>query len=191
MYYDFLNKAGDDKSLEKLGFTPISLNVAVLAPKNVNETKSLAEKNKDTDFILLHKPSEAVLKSAVQECSIDATDAFVEYPLIMKLAERNIAVILNFNELLSSDLAKFSKMFYLMSRTVKLCRKYKVPVMITSGASDKYEQRSVSELIAFGENLGMTAGEAKASLFEHQTKILERNRLKKAGKWIISGVQVV
>ena len=109
----------------------------------------------------------------------------------MKLAERNIAVLLSFNELLNIDSARFPKLIYLMSRTVKLARKYKVPIMIASGASDKYSQRSVSELIAFGENLGMTAGESKETLFKHQTKILERNRLKKSGKWIISGVQVV
>jgi len=191
MYYDFLNEANEPKLLERLGFTPIDIKLAVLAPKTVGETKGLTEKSKDADFILLHKPNEKVLKAAVQDCSIDATDTFVEYPLIMKLAERNIAVLLNFNELLNADPARFPKLIYLMSRTVKLCRKYKVPVMIASGASDKYSQRSVSELIAFGENLGMTAGEAKETLYKHQTKIIERNRLKKAGKWIISGVQVV
>lgn len=191
MYYDIWNEANEPKLLEKLGFTSIEINLAVLAPKTVGETKSLTEKHKDADFIILHKPSEAVLKAAVQECSIDATDAFVEYPLIMKLAERNIAVLLNFNELLNADSSRFSKLLYLMTRTVRLARKYKVPIMIASGASDKFSQRSVSELIAFGENLGMTAGESKETLFKHQTKILERNRLKKAGKWIISGVQVV
>jgi len=191
MYYDFWNEANDSKLLEKFGFTPIDLKLAVISAKTVNEVKNLTEKNKDAEFIVLHKPNEKVLKAAVQECSIDATDAFVEYPLIMKLAERNIAVLLNFNESLNADATKFPKLFYLMSRTVRLARKYKVPIIIASGASDKYSQRSVSELIAFGENLGMTAGEAKESLFKHQNKILERNKLKKAGKWIISGVQVV
>lgn len=191
MYYDFWNEANEPKLLEKLGFTLLELKPVILSAKTANEIKSLAEKNRDAEFILLHKPNENVLKAAVQECAIDATDAFVEYPIIMKLAERNIAVLLNFNELLNAEPAKFSKLIYLMARTVRLARKYKVPIMIASGASDKFSQRSVSELIAFGENLGMTAGESKEALFKHQTKILERNRLKKAGKWIISGVQVV
>ena len=191
MYYDFWNEANEPKLLEKLGFTPVDLKPAIISAKTVNEVKNLTGKNKDADFIILHKPNEAVLKAAVQECGIDATDAFVEYPLIMKLSERNIAVILSFNELLNADSARFSKLIYLMARTVRLCRKYKVPLMIASGASDKYSQRSVSELIAFGENLGMTAGESKETLFRHQNKILERNKLKKAGKWIYSGVQVV
>ncbi|MDD5181980.1 MAG: RNase P subunit p30 family protein [Candidatus Nanoarchaeia archaeon] len=191
MYYDIWNEANEPKILEKLGFTPVDLKPAVISARTVNEIKSFTEKNKDAGLIILRKPNEKVLKAAVQECAIDATDAFVEYPIIMKLSERNIAVLLNFNELLNADSVHTPRLIYLMSRTVRLCRKYKVPVMITSGASDKYSQRSVSELIAFGENLGMTAGEAKEALSRHQNRILERNRLKKAGKWIISGVQVV
>lgn len=191
MYYDILNSTEDNELLKRLGFESIQLKATVISPKTVPELRKIISKHKDDEFILLHKPNEKVLRAAVQECSIDATDAFVEYPLIKKLAERRIAVLLNFNEMINAEFPKISKLLYLMSRTVGLAKKNRVPLMITSGAKSKYEMRSASELMAFGENLKMTAGEAKNALYVHQEKILERNKLKKAGKWVISGVEVV
>ena len=191
MYYDFWNQANDKKLLKQLGFTPIDIKITVISPKTVPELRKLTQKYKDPEFLLLHKPNEKVLRAAIQACSIDATDAFVEYPLIKKMSERNIAVLLNFNELLNSRFPKTSKLMYLMTRTVRLAKKYKTPIMITSGAVNKYDMRSISELTALGENLKMTAGQAKRALYVHQQKILERNKLKKAGKWVISGVKVV
>jgi RNase P/RNase MRP subunit p30 len=188
MYYDFWT-VKEEELLKRLGFQPVNLAVAVIAPKNADELKYLAEKNKTADFIVLHKPNEKVLKVAVDNCNIDATDEFVKYPLIKKMAERNIAVLINFNELLKAF--NLQKTLYLMSRTVKLAKRHKTPIIISSGAQTKWELRSASDLIGFCEVIGMTAGEAKKTLYDHQERVLNRKELKKTGKWVSPGVRVV
>lgn len=186
MYYDVL-AVQDKEFLKKLGFSPLELNISVLMPKTVDELKVLAKKK--SDFIVLKNPNEKILKAAIDKCLIDAVDSFVKYPFIKKMAERNVAVVINFNSLLNAR--NIQKTIHLLSKTVKLAKKYKTPIIVTSGAENKWDLRSVSELIALCEVLGITAGEAKKTLHLHQEKILERKRLKKEGKWVSPEVKVV
>ncbi|MFH1592308.1 MAG: RNase P subunit p30 family protein [Candidatus Woesearchaeota archaeon] len=51
-----------------------------------------------------------------------------------------------------------------MMQNVKLCRKYKVKMMVFSGAKDENELKSARDIMSFGIVLGMTAGEAKKAL---------------------------
>ena len=63
-----------------------------------------------------------------------------------------------------------------------------MPIVICSGARNKWELRSASELIGFGQELGLTAKEAKESLFKFQEKIAKQQDLKASGKYISVGV---
>ena len=51
-----------------------------------------------------------------------------------------------------------------MMQNVKLCKKYKVNMVISSFATSKFELKSPSDLISFGIILGMTPKEAKESI---------------------------
>ena len=62
--------------------------------------------------------------------------------------------------------------------------------MIVSGAKEKMDCRGASDLIGFGEFLGLSKKEAKEALGKHQKKLVERIKLKSAGKWIRPGVVI-
>mgnify|MGYP001578923586 CR=1 FL=1 len=51
-----------------------------------------------------------------------------------------------------------------MMQNVRLCRKYKVRMVLCSFAEDLFDLRSASDLQSFGRVLGMTPGEAKEAL---------------------------
>jgi RNase P/RNase MRP subunit p30 len=78
-----------------------------------------------------------------------------------------------------------------MKQSVKLAKKYKTPIVIVSGAKNKWELRGTGELIAFGEELGLQRNEAKAALFCFQDKLWKRQELKKSGQYIMPGVELV
>ncbi|MEK6934700.1 MAG: RNase P subunit p30 family protein [Nanoarchaeota archaeon] len=83
--------------------------------------------------------------------------------VLCKLAKKNdIAIGFNFNDVLISK----NKWLILgkMMQNVRLCRKYKVKMIILSGAKNKNELRAAKDLSSFGNVLGMTPGEVKKAL---------------------------
>ena len=187
MFYDIWGTQ-DSKFLKKLDLEKWNLNTAVIYPKKVNELKILVKKNKNADFLLLNRPNEKIQKVAIQRCEVDGINAFVKYPFIKEMARKNIALIVSFNSLLNST--NLEKTLGLMRRTIKLAKKYKTPIVIVSGSQNKWEMRSSSELIAFGEILGLNKGQAKKALSNFQQKIIKRQKLKKSGKYIRPGVEI-
>ncbi len=82
--------------------------------------------------------------------------------VLCKLAKKNnIAIGFNFNDILNND--KLTKINILgkMMQNVRLCRKYKVRMIVGSFAKDKYELRSLDSLRAFASCIGMDGREVK------------------------------
>ncbi len=199
MFWDFWVEEFDEKILQKLGFEGAcvfkeakSKKIKILRgekiiAKNGNELKQKTKSK--ADFLLLVKPKEKIQRIAIKRCLVDGINAFVKYPLIKEMAERNIAVVISFNDLLNSK--EPQKTIAKMKQTIKLAKKYKTPIIIVSGAKTKWELRGTSELIAFGEILGLKRNEAKKALYVFQNKICERQQLKKKGKYVMPGVRIV
>ena len=163
MYWDFWIEEFDEKFLQKFGFEGVCVfgeakgkKIKVLKgkkiiAKNVNELKKAIKVK--ADFLLLVKPKEKIQRTAIRKYLVDGINAFVKYPLIKEMAEKNIAVVMAFSDLLNSK--EPQKTIAKMRYTIKLAKKYKTPIVIASGARTKWELRGTSELIAFGEALGL------------------------------------
>lgn len=83
--------------------------------------------------------------------------------VLCKLANKNkIAIGINFNEIL--HLKNREKRLGKIIQNIKLCRKYKVRIILASFAKKKTETRSPNDLISFAQSLGMTPKEAKDAL---------------------------
>ena len=199
MFWDFWIEEFDEKLLIDLGFKGAcmfgeskSKKIQILkgekvTAKNPNELKKAAKLK--ADFVMLDKSNEKVQKMAVKRCLVDGIHSFVKYPLIKEMAEKNIAVVISFNDLLNSK--EPQKTIAKMKRTISLAKKYKTPIIIVSGAKTKWELRGASELITFGEVLGLQRNSAKKALFDFQEKIAKRQKLKKEGKYVMPGVEIV
>ena len=84
---------------------------------------------------------------------------------IAKLAgQKKVGVLFLFRTLLHAKPIQRSKYLKNMKSVVKKCVKYDVPVIISSGAKDVWELRGKSELLAFGELIGLNGRQAKNSI---------------------------
>ena len=96
--------------------------------------------------------------------------------IICRLAQKNkIAIGFNFNDVLTSKGLKRARTIGRMMQNVKLCRKYKLRMVLGSFARDKWQMRSKNDLISFGIVLGMHPEEAQKSL-QSVNKILEEKK---------------
>jgi len=195
MFYDFWIENFDgetEKLLKKLGFAGACLFGAVAEAKGLItiEGKSIKNKSSETaDFLVLENIDEKVQRAAIKNCSVDGIRAFVKYPAVKEMAEKRIALIVCFSDLLNAYDLK--KTLFLMRRSVSLAKKYKTPIVIASGAKSNWELRSPSDLTAFAEVLGLCTGDAKKALGVFQEKLIERTKLKREGKYISPGVTVI
>ncbi len=199
MFWDFYVEEFDEKMLLNLGFVGAgtfkkteSQKIDILFGEkiNVKNTNDLKNKIKKStaNFLILENVDEKMQRIAIKTCSVDAIKAYVEYPAIREMAEKNIALLICFSDFLNSE--DKSKTLYLMRKSTNLAKKYNTPIIIASGAKNKWELRSPSELIAFGELLGLKTNEAKCALNSFQEKIKKREKLKKEGKYICPGIEV-
>lgn len=90
-----------------------------------------------------------------------------------KLArENNVGVGFNFNLVLNSD--NINMTIGRMKQNVKLCRKFKVNMVLFSGAKNRFEMRAAKDMMAFGMSIGMTGSEVKKALdFKFKDKMIE------------------
>jgi len=191
MFYDFWVENYNEetkKLLKKLGFSGACV-FGEAEDKGfiLVKGKSIKSKTNETaEFLILENRDEKIHRAAIKNNSVDGIRSFVNYPAIKEMAERKIALVICFNDLLNSSDPK--KTLYLMKKSITLAKKYKTPIVIASGARNNWELRSTSELIGFGEVLGLNAEEAKKALNWFQEKIIERNKLKSEGKYIGPGI---
>jgi len=105
--------------------------------------------------------------------------------IICQLAAKNdVAVAFSFVQLL--DLRTRSKAMGRMAQNIKLCRKYKVRMIIASFAQEPYQMRAPKDLISLFVKIGMHPKEAKDALSEAQ-RIIER----KKKVMVADGVEVI
>ncbi|HLC56673.1 MAG TPA: RNase P subunit p30 family protein [Candidatus Nanoarchaeia archaeon] len=76
--------------------------------------------------------------------------------------KNNMAIGFSFNEVLNSK--ERGKLLGRMMLNVRLCRKYKVKMLIGSFARNEFELRSFDSLITFGKIIGMNEKEARNAL---------------------------
>lgn len=94
--------------------------------------------------------------------SLKHIDSGLDY-VICKLAhQKKVAIAFSFYDMLNSrnKVEHISKVI----QNIRLCRKYKVQMVLASFAKNKYEMRNAYDLYSLALSLGMTAKEAKSAL---------------------------
>ncbi len=77
-------------------------------------------------------------------------------------AKNNVSLGFDFSSVLKSSGKKRSRIIGRMAQNVKLCRKYKVGIVIASFASNKFELRSDDSLKSFCKVIGMDTKQIKS-----------------------------
>ena len=108
--------------------------------------------------------------------------------LCKSLKKKNIPIIYPITTFFNSK--NQQKLFGKILQNIKLCKKYKNIIILTSFAKHPKEMISPHDLIAYGIILGLTPTQAKKSIFNIHNLIL-LNKKKKTGKLITEGVELL
>ena len=128
-------KIDSEKGLVVVGAGSDEINKNLLENKKVDILLSL-ERNRERDF----------MKS--RDSGLNQT--------LCKLASKNkIAVGFNFSDVFNTNGIERSNLLGKMMQNVRLCKKYKVKIIVGSFASKWQELRSERDLIAFGREIGI------------------------------------
>src|SRR3989344_5713528 len=141
---------------EKLGFHDLVPAKMFNIVEGISEEKNRkAVENKQVDILLA--PERIGKKDRLNQRDSGLNDVLCKFA-----RDNDVAIGFSFSDLLNS---KFRAVLLgRMMQNVRLCRKYKVRMVLASFAKDPWEMRTAYDLLAFGQVLGMTPKEATIAL---------------------------
>ncbi len=173
--------------------------VIMLKPNNASELNDIIPRVRNKcEVLMVHGGDYDINRAACENSMIDILchpelgrkDSGIDHICAKAAQENNVAVEINFHEILESSKRNRTYVLSALRKNLDLCRKYGAPVITTSGAVTKWGMRSGRELSAIANILGMDLGHAIDSTSTIPENIVKQNREKLAGKrWV--GVHVV
>ena len=156
-------------SQNKLFETELNIETELIKIINSNYSNLRTNIQKCKDLVVIQGGDEKVNRLAVESKKVDILLSpeinnkrdFLFFrnsglnQVLCKLANKNkISIGFNFSDILNSNGKERSKILGRMTQNVKLCKKYKVNMVFSSFAKDKYDLRSKSILSSFSKILG-------------------------------------
>lgn len=105
------------------------------------------------------------------------------------MRERDIALMIDFSELL--DARSKSKVIRVISKNVLLARKYKIPIVMASGAITRFGIRSPRDLACVATLFGLRVTEVKRTVVDNPQQLVRKARDRKDPNVILKGLRVV
>lgn len=164
--------------------------------RSVKELRILRNKRKLFDILLVRGGDLRMNRTACETPEVDIlthpeynrNDAGLNH-VMMKLAKRNnVAVEINYREILTASEKTRSKILANMRNNVKLAKKYGVPIILCSGAISHYELRDPLCMASTATQLGLTLKEAKDAVSKVPSSIVKKSKTRKGKKWVMPGV---
>ncbi len=165
-------------SIEALKFSDF-----ILANCNDDETKRNASDCWEVDIFCQENPKERDF--------MDQKNSGIDHIIAKMLKEKGIALEINFSDFLNSYGAARAQRIGRARQNILLARKYRIPLIITSGAKDIYSMRAPRDLISFGKTIGMTDGEAKNALEKVPLALIKKSADRKNPDKLLKGLEVV
>ncbi|MCS7135030.1 MAG: PHP domain-containing protein [Candidatus Aenigmarchaeota archaeon] len=165
--------------------------------KSASELRKLVRLRREYDVLLVRGHDLRLNRLAVQTPEVDILthpelnrkDSGINHVLAREAAKNNVAIEINFRNILINFKTTRASIIKNMMKNVTLCKKYKAPIIICSGAISHWQLRDPKVLISMGTLLGLELKEAKQSLSEVPKKIIYQATERKSPKWIIPGVK--
>ncbi len=168
--------------------------------KSVEELKEIIKKVREEVLIVVVSGGNYLINRAACEDSrvdilahpeLGRNDSGLDHICARAAAENNVAIEINFREMLYSFRKPRSHIFAHISRNIKLCTKFNTPLVICSGARSIWDMRGARELVSVANTLGLDLSKAFAAVTSTPQQIIEDNKKKLEGKKITEGVEIV
>lgn len=175
------------------------VSAVMIKPGSKEELDELAKKVRNkVEVLMVHGGDYDINRAACENSMIDILchpelgrrDSGLDHICVKSAQENNVAIEINFREILESYKRQRVYTLSAMKRNIKLCKKYNADIITTSGAVTKWSMRGGRELAAMTHLLGLDLGKAILSVSTIPMEIVRRNREKLANKrW--EGVKII
>jgi ribonuclease P/MRP protein subunit RPP1 len=166
--------------------------------RSTKELKRLAGMRRMFDVLLVHGGDLRVNRAAVETKEVDILthpehgryDCGMNH-VMAKLAKRNnVAIEINFREILISDKKTRSRILANMRDNVALAKKYKMSIISCSGAISHWEIKDPLCISSIANEFGMGLKEAKNSISKVPEGIVKLAKERKSKNWVMPGVKM-
>lgn len=173
--------------------------VAIQA-KDVNELKEIISKVREKVLIVAVRGGDySINRAACEDPRVDMIahpelrrpDGGLDEPCLKSATANNVAIQIDFREILYSFRKPRSYILNHIARNVNLCNHFRTPVIVCSGAQSIWDMRSPRELVSIANVLGLELGKAFAAVTTVPLEIIEGNKKTLEGKKITEGVEIV
>ncbi len=148
------------------------------------------------NFVIVQGGSDKLNRSAVETSNVDILslpfgikDSGLDHVIAKSAADRGIALEFDVGSLIRYRGGKRVHALSELEQRLMLARKFKVHMVLTSGARSIYDIRGPRELIALASLFGMSKEEAIEAMTLTPTAILKTKR--KASSYIMDGVELM
>lgn len=198
----FKNKNEIQKLKEKILQVKKSIGINIFLgfeARNSHELDKLIKIRKEFDVLLVRGYDLELNKMAVNCSEVDILthpelnrkDSGFNHIMAKEAARNNVAIEVNFRNILLSSKATRSLILHHIIKNIKLCKKFKVPIIINSGAISHWQLRDPKILISMGKLLGLELNEAKIAITKTPAMIIKQINERRSPKWIIPGVREI
>jgi ribonuclease P/MRP protein subunit RPP1 len=167
--------------------------------RDLEELKFLAKRRRSFDLLLARGGELEMNRKACETREVDIlthpeyqrSDSGLDHVSVKFAAKNNVAIEVNFREILISNKKTRATVMANMAKNIKLAKKFHAPIILCSGAVSHWELRAPECLISMACQLGLELNEAKKAISEIPKNIIERAKERKSEKWIMPGVKIV
>lgn len=167
--------------------------------RNMKELEKLIERRRRFDVLLVHGGDLKLNRIACETPQVDIlthpelarNDSGLNHVLVKAAAANNVAIEINFREVLVANKKSRSKVIANIAKNMMLANKFHAPIILCSGAVSHFEMRDPNVLVSFALQLGLALDEARGSISRIPENIIKQSKERRDGKWISPGVKIV
>jgi ribonuclease P/MRP protein subunit RPP1 len=167
--------------------------------RDLKELKFLAKKRRSFDLLLARGGEIEMNRAACETPEVDIlthpeyqrSDSGLDHISMKFAAKNNVAIEVNFREILITNKKTRAMVMANMAKNIKLAKKCHAPIILCSGAISHWELRAPECLVSMACQLGLELNEAKKAISEVPKKIIEKIKERGSEKWIMPGVKIV
>lgn len=167
--------------------------------RNLRELAILREKRRKYDVLLVRGGDLKLNREACESPEVDIlthpeyerTDSGMNHVLMNLAAKNNVAIEINFREILVSSKKTRSMILKNMLNNIKIAKKYKTPIILCSGALSHWDICDPTCLVSFATIIGLEMKDAKNAMSKIPEKILKQARERKSEDWVAPGIKVI
>jgi ribonuclease P/MRP protein subunit RPP1 len=191
----------DELKSEIAKFNGIEIYAGVrIQAKTVSEMKEILTKVRDKVTIVVVKGGDyAINRAACEDPRVDILshpeferyDSGLDEPCLKSAALNNVAIEVNFRNILNSFRKTRSYLLQDIRQNIELCENFKAPFVVCSGAQSVWDMRTPRDMISLVNVLGTDIVSAFSSMSSRPLLIIEENTKTLEGTKISEGVELV